>query len=210
MSTLAASPAITDAGRRRIVGALFVARGGIGVGYLAGFIVITIAAKEISGHAELAGLPAAISMVGRAIGPPPIARAMDVFGRRPAIAGSYALGAVGALTCALAIAAGWFWLLLVGSLLMGVARAATGWIHPRTSWRRRALTVSRTLVRRGGTAGVCRAGDLDVRAPRSARRCRPDAGGRTSGRQAPGPARRVARPPGAVGSLRDGDRPGGR
>ena len=124
MSTLAAPPklGITAADRRRILGALFVARGGIGVGYLAGFIVITIAAKEITGHAELAGLPAAVSMVGRAIGPPPIARAMDVFGRRPAIAGSYALGAVGALTCALAIAAGWFWLLLVASLLVGVAR----------------------------------------------------------------------------------------
>lgn len=123
MSTRAASPAITEAGRRRIVGALFVARGSIGVGYLAGFIVLTIAGKELSGHAELAGLPAAISMVGRAIGPPPIARAMDAFGRRPAIAGSYALGAVGAATAALAVAAGLFWLLLVGSLLMGVARA---------------------------------------------------------------------------------------
>lgn len=123
MSTRAASPAITETGRRRIVGALFVARGSIGVGYLAGFIVLTIAGKELSGHAELAGLPAAISMVGRAIGPPPIARAMDAFGRRPAIAGSYALGAVGAATAALAVAAGLFWLLLVGSLLMGVARA---------------------------------------------------------------------------------------
>ncbi|MYD95622.1 MAG: MFS transporter [Chloroflexi bacterium] len=123
MSTPAASPAISEAGRRRIVGALFVARGSIGVGYLAGFIVLTIAGKELSGHAELAGLPAAVSMVGRAIGPPPIARAMEVFGRRPAIAGSYALGAVGAATAALAVAAGLFWLLLVGSLLMGVARA---------------------------------------------------------------------------------------
>ncbi|MDE2901501.1 MAG: MFS transporter [Chloroflexota bacterium] len=123
MSTPAASPAITEAGRRRILGAFFVARGSIGVGYLAGFIVLTIAGKELSGHAELAGWPAAISMVGRAIGPPPIARAMEVFGRRPAIAGSYALGAVGAATAALAVAAGLFWLLLVGSLLMGVARA---------------------------------------------------------------------------------------
>ena len=123
MSTPAASPAITEAGRRRILGALFVARGSIGVGYLAGFIVLTIAGKELSGHTELAGLPAAISMVGRAIGPPPIARAMDAFGRRPAIAGSYAVGAVGAATAALAIASGLFWLLLAGSLLMGVARA---------------------------------------------------------------------------------------
>ena len=156
MSTLAASPAITDAGRRRIVGALFVARGGIGVGYLAGFIVVTIAAKEISGHAELAGLPAAISMVGRAIGPPPIARAMDVFGRRPAIAGSYALGAVGALTCALAIAAGWFWLLLVASLLVGVARTGgdmsryvAAEVYP-ASRRGRAIGI----VVWGGTAGA--------------------------------------------------------
>lgn len=123
MSTLAASPAITEAGRRRILSALFVARGGIAVGYLAGFIVITIAGEAISGQTALAGLPAAVSMIGRAIGPPPIARAMDVFGRRPAIAGSYALGAVGAAILALAIAAGWFWLLLAGSLLIGVARA---------------------------------------------------------------------------------------
>lgn len=123
MSMRAASPAITEAGRRRIVGALFVARGGIAVGYLAGFIVITIAGEAISGQTALAGLPAAVSMIGRAIGPPPIARAMEVFGRRPAITGAYALGAVGAAILALAIAAGWFWLLLVGSLLIGVARA---------------------------------------------------------------------------------------
>ena len=123
MSTRAASPAITEAGRRRIVGALFVARGGIAVGYLAGFIVLTIAGDKISGQTALAGLPAAISMVGRAIGPPPIARAMDVFGRRPALAGGYALGAVGAGTVGAAIAGGWFWLLLVGALLMGIARA---------------------------------------------------------------------------------------
>ena len=122
MSTRAASPAITEAGRRRIVGAFFVARGGIAVGYLAGFIVITIAGAEISGQTALAGLPAAVSMIGRAIGPPPIARAMDAFGRRPAIAGGYALGALGAATLALAIALGWFWLLLVGSLLVGIAR----------------------------------------------------------------------------------------
>ena len=158
MSTLAAppKPGITAADRRRILGALFVARGAIGVGYLAGFIVITIAAKEITGHAELAGLPAAVSMVGRAIGPPPIARAMDVFGRRPAIAGSYALGAVGALTCALAIAAGWFWLLLVASLLVGVARTGgdmsryvAAEIYP-ASRRGRAIGI----VVWGGTAGA--------------------------------------------------------
>ena len=156
MSMRAASPAITEAGRRRILGALFVARGCIGVGYLAGFIVITIAAKEISGHAALAGLPAAMSMVGRAIGPPPIARAMDVFGRRQAIAGGYALGAVGALTSALAIAAGWFWLLLVASLLVGVARAGgdmsryvAAEVYP-ASRRGRAIGI----VVWGGTAGA--------------------------------------------------------
>ncbi len=124
MSTRPASPAITAAGRRRIVGALLVARGAGGVGYLAGFIVLPIAGAAMTGHAELAGLPAALSMVGRALSPPPIARAMDVYGRRPAIAGGYALGAVGAVTAALAIAAGWFWLLLLGTLLMGVAHAA--------------------------------------------------------------------------------------
>ena len=83
--------------RRRILIALFVARSAISAGYLAGFTVLTILGEALSGNAALAGIPAALVMIGRAIGPIPIARVMDAYGRRPAIAGGYALGAVGGL-----------------------------------------------------------------------------------------------------------------
>ena len=104
--------------------ALFVARSAISAGYLAGFTVLTILGADLSGNAALAGIPAALVMIGRAIGPIPIARVMDAYGRRPAIAGGYALGALGGLIAALAISAGSYFLLLVGAVLLGVARSS--------------------------------------------------------------------------------------
>ena len=119
-----ASLMISAAPRRRILIALFIARSAIAAGYLASFTVLTIVGEALSGNAALAGIPAALVMVGRAIGPIPIARLMDIYGRRPAIAGGYALGASGGLIAALAIAAGSYLLLLVGAVLLGVARSS--------------------------------------------------------------------------------------
>ncbi len=115
---------ISAAPRRRILIVLFVARSAISAGYLAGFTVLTILGEALSGNAALAGIPAALVMIGRAIGPIPIARVMDAYGRRPAIAGGYALGAVGGLIAALAISAGSYFLLLVGAVLLGIARSS--------------------------------------------------------------------------------------
>ena len=119
-----ASLMISAAPRRRILIALFVARSAISAGYLAGFTVLTILGADLSGNAALAGIPAALVMIGRAIGPIPIARVMDAYGRRPAIAGGYALGALGGLIAALAISSGSYFLLLVGAVLLGVARSS--------------------------------------------------------------------------------------
>ena len=119
-----ASLMISVTPRRRILIALFVARSAISAGYLAGFTVLTILGEALSGNAALAGIPAALVMIGRAIGPIPIARVMDAFGRRPAIAGGYALGAVGGLIAALAISAESYSLLLFGAVLLGIARSS--------------------------------------------------------------------------------------
>ena len=110
--------------RNRILGALFIARGVIAAGYLASFTVLTIVGASLSGNAALAGIPAALVMVGRAIGPVPTARLMDSRGRRPAFVAGYTVGASGGLIAGVAVATESYVLLLVGAFLLGVARAS--------------------------------------------------------------------------------------
>ena len=124
MSTVEATSRASTTERRRILGALFIARGVIAAGYLASFTVLTIVGASLSGNAALAGIPAALVMVGRAIGPLPTARLMDSRGRRPAFVAGYTVGASGGLIAGVAVATESYLLLLVGAFLLGVARAS--------------------------------------------------------------------------------------
>tara|TARA_Y100000588_G_scaffold300191_1_gene321658 strand:+ start:698 stop:1951 length:1254 start_codon:yes stop_codon:yes gene_type:complete len=110
--------------RNRILGVLFIARGVIAAGYLASFTVLTIVGASLSGNAALAGIPAALVMVGRAIGPVPTARLMDSRGRRSAFVAGYTVGALGGLIAGVAVATESYALLLLGAFLLGVARAS--------------------------------------------------------------------------------------
>jgi MFS family permease len=97
------------------VGASGLAAGGTAAGLLG---------VQLSGQAALGGLPPGVLVVGSAIGALAMARVAECVGRVRSLSLGFGLGAGGALVAVTAALIQSFGLLLVGSLLLGIANAA--------------------------------------------------------------------------------------
>jgi MFS family permease len=113
-----------DSLRRRTVGVLFsgVALGS--TGHIAAVTVTSIVALELGGDRTLAGLPAAAVVFGAAIGATVLGVVMGRWGRRPGLAGGYAIGVIGAVIAVAGIVAGSFPILLLGSVAIGFGNSS--------------------------------------------------------------------------------------
>ena len=83
-----------------------------------------ILGEELTSNQLLGGLAASGLTTGAAITAIPLARVMARRGRRVGIAGGYALAGVGALACLLAAQVGWYPLLVLGMLSVGMGYAS--------------------------------------------------------------------------------------
>jgi predicted MFS family arabinose efflux permease len=93
-------------------------------GHIAAVTVATIAAQELAGSSAWAGVPGAAVVLGAAVGAPTLAALMARTGRRTGLVTGYGVGVVGALLAVLALVAASFPLLLLGTVLIGVANGA--------------------------------------------------------------------------------------
>ena len=92
--------------------------------YIASFAVASLAAQEISGSAELSGLPSAIGTVGTAVAIGLLAAGMTRRGRRPGLLAGYLVAVAGAIASLAAITLASMPLLLLGSAAIGFGNAA--------------------------------------------------------------------------------------
>ncbi len=119
-----AAAAPSAALQRRLMAALFSAQSVFGAAQIAAFTVLPWAAVHLTGSEALAGLPATITLAGRALVAYPIGWLMDRLGRRLGIALGLLLSAVGTFLSGWALAGGAFALFSVGALLNGFGRGA--------------------------------------------------------------------------------------
>jgi MFS family permease len=145
-----------DALRRRTVGVLFTGVALGSTGHIAAITVTSILALELGGDRTLAGLPAAAVVFGAAIGATILGWVMGRWGRRPGLAGGYAVGVVGALVAVAGIVVQSFPILLAGCLAIGfgnssnqLSRYAAADMYPST---RRASAIG--IVVWGATVGA--------------------------------------------------------
>ncbi len=82
-----------------------------------------ILGEELTGSELLGGVAASGLTMGAAFAAIPLARVMAARGRRPGIAGGYAVAGMGALTCLAAAQFSWYPLLVVGMLCVGLGYA---------------------------------------------------------------------------------------
>jgi len=92
--------------------------------YIAAFTTAAVAAREITGSAQLSGLPSAFGTLGTAVGIGLLSALMGRRGRRPGLLTGFALAVVGGATSVAAIVAGSFALLVVGAIAIGFGNAA--------------------------------------------------------------------------------------
>ena len=142
--------------RRRTVGVLFAGVALGSTGHIAAVTVTSIVALELGGDRTLAGLPAALVVLGAAVGATILGWVMGRWGRRPGLAGGYLVGVVGALVAVAGIVAHSFPVLLAGCLAIGfgnssnqLSRYAAADMYPT---RRRASAIG--LVVWGATVGA--------------------------------------------------------
>lgn len=93
-------------------------------GYFAALAAAPLAAEDLTGDVTWSGLPGAMGIVGTALGASLVTMLLRRIGRRNGLTAGYAIAVVGALIAVLAMRAGAFGLLLVGTLLFGVGHAA--------------------------------------------------------------------------------------
>jgi MFS family permease len=118
------NPDVTRVQRRSVV-VLMASQALGGVGISAGVAVGALLAEDILGSASLAGLAQTGQVLGAALAAFLLARVMAARGRRAGLALGYGAGVVGALLCVLAGVRESFALLLLGTLAMGCASAAS-------------------------------------------------------------------------------------
>jgi MFS family permease len=119
----AASAAGRQSGPARL--APFVAATALGsIAYIAAFTSAALAAREITGKAELSGLPSALGTIGTAGAIALLSAAMARRGRRPGLLVGFAIAVAGGAASVAAIALASFPLLLAGSLALGFGNAA--------------------------------------------------------------------------------------
>ncbi|MEE4173389.1 MAG: MFS transporter [Xanthomonadales bacterium] len=87
-------------------------------------LIAGIIGLELAPSPRMATLPIALNVVGVAASTLPTGRLLGRFGRRPVFLAYGVLVIAAALTCALALSAGTFWLYCLGTFFMGWAGAA--------------------------------------------------------------------------------------
>ncbi len=92
--------------------------------YISAFTTAAVAAREITGSAQLSGIPSAFGTLGTAVGIGVLSALMARRGRRPGLLLGYALAIVGGSVSVAAIIASSFPLLVVGSVAIGLGNAA--------------------------------------------------------------------------------------
>ncbi|HVM31204.1 MAG TPA: MFS transporter [Candidatus Limnocylindrales bacterium] len=117
------SPA-TNATRRRLVGVLFAGVALGSTGYISALTVTAIVGLELGRDRALAGVPAAAVVLGAALGATLIGWVMGRWGRRRGLVAGYMVAIAGALVAIMAIVAGSFALLLLGSLAIGFGNSS--------------------------------------------------------------------------------------
>jgi MFS family permease len=126
-------------------------------GYIAASTVSAIVATELAGTSSLAGVPAAIVVLGSAFGSAWLSTLMARHGRRPGLITGYVVGSVGAAVALGAVLARSFPLFLAGTALLGIANSANQLARYAASdmvpAARRARTLS-TVVWAGTIGGV--------------------------------------------------------
>ncbi|MEO3829358.1 MFS transporter [Actinomadura sp. B10D3] len=108
----------------RILAVLTVSQifGGVGVG--TGIAVGALIATNLSGSETVGGLAQTSAVTGAGVLAVPMARVATRYGRRPALSMAYAAATVGTVTAAIAVALGWWPLLLAGLFFAGSGSAA--------------------------------------------------------------------------------------
>jgi MFS family permease len=111
--------------QRRVLTVLIAAQvlGGIGVG--TGIAVSTLVAANLSGSEAIGGLAQTTAVLGAAALAVPMARTAVRHGRRAGLSVAYTSAFTGMLTAAVAVALGWWPLLLAGLFLAGGGSAAS-------------------------------------------------------------------------------------
>jgi MFS family permease len=108
--------------RRRLLVTLFAGQSLFSAAQIVAFAVLPIVAVELAGTETVAGLPATVTLVGRAIAAYPVGWLMDRYGRRFGLSIGFLLATLGALLSALAVGWATFAGLLLGTLLSGMGR----------------------------------------------------------------------------------------
>jgi MFS family permease len=116
--------ATRDALRRRSVWTLVAGVALGSTGHIAAITVATIAARDLSDTAALAGLPGSSVVLGTAIGAALLGWLMSRRGRRLGLSAGYVIGVVGAVLAAAAIILRSLPLLLFGTLLIGFGQSS--------------------------------------------------------------------------------------
>jgi len=110
--------------QRRLIFVLFLAQSIICAGQILSFTFLPIVASALTGNERLAGVPATLTMLGRALAAYPIGWLMDKAGRRLGLSTGYFISILGGLFCVAAINSNLFWLLCLGAAFNGVARSS--------------------------------------------------------------------------------------
>jgi len=110
--------------RRRMIWTLFAISALGSTGYIAAITVGTLVAADITGSANLSGVPGASAVLGTAIAASLLSGLMLRVGRRPGLLGGLLVGAIGATLTLSAAIIGSLPLLLLGSGLTGFANGA--------------------------------------------------------------------------------------
>jgi MFS family permease len=109
---------------RKITTVLFAQQSLASAGFIAAATLNSIVGRELSQHANWAGVPTAVYLLGGALAAFGWGYAFDAIGRRGGLAAGLILGAIGSGVAFAAIAISSFVLFLAGMILMGVANAA--------------------------------------------------------------------------------------
>lgn len=109
--------------RRRLLSVLFVGSGLARTGFIAAVSVAALVAEDLLDSASLAGLPAAATTIGVAVGTAPIAALMGRRGRRLGISLGMGVAATGALIAAAAIGLGSYPVFVIGMFALGFGSA---------------------------------------------------------------------------------------
>ena len=111
--------------RRRVLRTLFVVSALGSTGYIASVTVGTIVAAEISGTAAWGGVPTTATTIGTALAASLLGVLMVRIGRRPGVLLGLGVGTVGGVVAMLALLSGSIAVLLLGSVLVGVANGTS-------------------------------------------------------------------------------------